>query len=141
MNLGKFRGMVRDKEAWCAAVHGVTESDKQQANLPNHLPREILSLNKELSRELNSVSALARRTCKKEEGSMKNCLSTTGTPHLHMQASFIIQSPLTKALLKRQRPCTLLLMPGRLATVVYMATLLCWQWSCPTGGVQQPCRW
>ena len=27
MNLGKFQEMVRDREAWCAAVHEVTESD------------------------------------------------------------------------------------------------------------------
>ena len=26
MNLGKLRKMVRDREAWCAAVHGVTKS-------------------------------------------------------------------------------------------------------------------
>ena len=27
MNLGKVREMVREREVWCAAVHGVTELD------------------------------------------------------------------------------------------------------------------
>ena len=27
MNLGKLQEMVRDREAWRAAIHGVTESD------------------------------------------------------------------------------------------------------------------
>ena len=27
MNLGKLREMVRDREAWCAAVHVVVKSD------------------------------------------------------------------------------------------------------------------
>ena len=26
VNVGKLREMVRDREAWCAAVHGVTKS-------------------------------------------------------------------------------------------------------------------
>ena len=27
MNLSKLQGIVQDREAWCAVVHGVTESD------------------------------------------------------------------------------------------------------------------
>ena len=27
MNLGILREMVRDREAWCAALHGAAESD------------------------------------------------------------------------------------------------------------------
>ena len=29
MNLGKFQEIVRDREAWCAAVHEVTKSQTQ----------------------------------------------------------------------------------------------------------------
>ena len=29
MNLGKLWKMVRDREAWCAAVHGVPKSQTQ----------------------------------------------------------------------------------------------------------------
>ena len=32
MNLGKLQEMVRDREAWCGAVHGVTKSRTQLSN-------------------------------------------------------------------------------------------------------------
>ena len=32
MNLGKFQEMVRDREAWCAAVHGLTKSSTRLGN-------------------------------------------------------------------------------------------------------------
>ena len=32
MNLGKLQEMVRDREAWCAAVHGVTKSQTRLSN-------------------------------------------------------------------------------------------------------------
>ena len=32
MKLGKFQKMVRDREAWCAAIHGVTKSCTRLGN-------------------------------------------------------------------------------------------------------------
>ena len=32
MNVGKLWGMMREREAWCAAVHGVTKSWTQLGN-------------------------------------------------------------------------------------------------------------
>ena len=41
MNLGKLQEMVRDREAWHAAVHGVTKSDMIW-QLNNNIIHEIL---------------------------------------------------------------------------------------------------
>ena len=32
MNLSKLQEIVKDREAWCAAVHGVTKSQTQLSN-------------------------------------------------------------------------------------------------------------
>ena len=32
VNLGKLREMVRDREEWCAAVHGVSKSQTRVSN-------------------------------------------------------------------------------------------------------------
>ena len=32
MSLSKLRGMVKDREAWCAAIHGITKSRTQLSN-------------------------------------------------------------------------------------------------------------
>lgn len=52
------------------------------------------------------------------------------------QASLIIQSLLSRVLIKRHLPCTLWLMPSYLATMASTALVNLrtpWQWSCPTG--------
>ena len=42
MNLGKLREMVRDREAWHAAVHGVVKTWAQLGDLPSGT-QEVLS--------------------------------------------------------------------------------------------------
>ena len=36
-HLGKFQDVVRDREAWCAAVHGITESNPLVAKEPQQV--------------------------------------------------------------------------------------------------------
>ena len=39
MSLNKFQKIVKDREAWCAAVHAVSESDMTE-QLNNNVARE-----------------------------------------------------------------------------------------------------
>ena len=37
MNMSKLREIVKDREAWCAAVHGVARSQTEQLNNNNEI--------------------------------------------------------------------------------------------------------
>ena len=45
MNLGNLQEIVRDREAWCAAVHGVTKSrtrlGSNNSNILTHFPKSL----------------------------------------------------------------------------------------------------
>ena len=42
MSLSKLRKIVKDREAWCAAVHGVTKSQTQRSTEQQQTPLEPL---------------------------------------------------------------------------------------------------
>ena len=52
LNLGKLRGMVRDREAWLVAVHGVTKSRTQLSNRTTTTKQKNMRLKHDFTREL-----------------------------------------------------------------------------------------
>ena len=65
MDLGKFWEMVRNREGWRAAVHGVTESDTAwQLNSNNNVT--------ELYKELGNVLCISQYNCAAQFESYKH---------------------------------------------------------------------
>ena len=87
MNLGKLQEMVRDKEAWHAAVHGVTESDTTWQLNNIHLPKagtpQIVWVGK--NQWPQSSQCHPRRECRH---SCLRVLKSSWSPGLKAQVSF-----------------------------------------------------
>ena len=92
MNLGKLQEMVTDKEAWLAAVHGVTESDTTWQLNNIHLPKagtpQIVWVGK--NQWPQSSQCHPRRECRH---SCLRALKSSWSPGLKAQVSFFFFFP------------------------------------------------
>ena len=79
MNLGKCREMMRDREAWCAAVHGIVKSQTRLGNWPT------------------TTSQTGQAAWQKQPPNLS---------HLEKQGLFLTQTPCPPQLSRESAPCS-----------------------------------
>ena len=62
MNLSKLRELVRDREAWCASIHGVAKSQTQLSNWTELIQWKLKEA-KELMETTNGTKWLGNYKC------------------------------------------------------------------------------